>query len=94
MGEVNTSRDLTGTELIGIERDRQIEMFGFVRDDQYVKKELAAVAASVLVSNCQEAGIVQDVWDIQEKHPDELERLIIAGALVAAEIDRIQRRDS
>lgn len=93
MGEVNTSSDLTGTELINLERDRQIEMFSSVRDDQYVNRELAALAASTLLSNVEGTSL-DDVWGIQEKHPDELERLIIAGALVAAEIDRIQRRDS
>ena len=36
----------------------------------------------------------RDDWDIVKKHPCEIERLIIAGALIAAEIDlRLAERE-
>lgn len=80
----------TGIELIAIERQEQVEKHGFTTksDLQYSEGELIQVARFCL-------GIDEypDNWDLNvgeriSKKPH-LKQLIIAGALISAEIDRL-----
>jgi len=56
-------------------------------DDTHAAQQLAAVAINLLED-------MQDQWGISEKAKKEggrIRQLVVAGALIAAEIDRIQR---
>ena len=91
-----------GSKMIADERTRQIEQEGYdeQHDQRYLSGELPIAAAcyavegneGVFVSNGM--GEDEDAWpwgtdfDKRKKH-NRLKRLVIAGALIAAEIDRI-----
>jgi hypothetical protein len=94
----------TGVELIAIERQEQIEKHGydrqFVEDhpEYYQGGELAFVAEMLLASEHEEGidpNIYPEGW---EEDCDRMlaksyiDRLIIAGALIAAEIDRVNNK--
>ena len=87
----------TGIELIAIERQEQIEKHGFTLDaDVFVNTEnQLAIGAIRLISGDIEAHqrIPEDwnwtMWKYMCRKSYK-ERLIIAGALIAAEIDRLQ----
>ncbi len=97
-------RDMKGAELIAAERDRQINEEGWSaeHDAEHTGCELAWAAthyvapgpikARSLITDEYEAdvwpGTWSDVWNKKEKH-DRIKQLVIAGALIAAEIDRI-----
>lgn len=95
---------LFGYELITRERIRQItrERFGEEHDDEHTDHSLAIVAALYAVAGT-DAFVVDGHdkpywpeswdrdWDKREEH-DRLRQLSIAGALIAAEIDRLQRQ--
>jgi hypothetical protein len=86
---------MSGAELIAAERQRQIDAEGWdaAHDDQHRRGELAAAA------RCYAEQPIS--WDMPEEWPwdsdwwkpsHELTRnLVKAGALIAAEIDRLQR---
>lgn len=85
----------TGIELIAEERREQIEKHGYdVRHDLDHESDgelIMAAQASILGNGAAfpagwELSVVQKICDKPVK-----ERLIIAGALIAAEIDRLQR---
>ena len=89
-----------GTDLIAAERQRQIQAEGWTpeRDARYVNGELrnAAIAYAMV---CDEAGEhASDVWPptwstaMWKPSEDPIRNLIRAGALIAAEIDRLQAR--
>jgi hypothetical protein len=89
----------TGIELIAEERDRQISVEGFTaeRDKDYTDNELAWAAATyALPSNANTPKFKRvhlwpwaKVW--WKPSPDErVKELVKAGALIAAEIDRLQ----
>ena len=95
----------TGIELITEERQRQIEIEGWtsINDDSHSFGELSVAAACYAVNELPgpqvdvidkdsklDAWPWADKWDKREKH-NRLRSLIISGALIAAEIDRIQR---
>lgn len=82
----------TGIELIAEERQEQIEKHGFTpeRDKYYTDSELESAARYLLT------GMSQDYprrWAEKYKHQLDIkthvEKLVVAGALLAAEIDRI-----
>jgi len=97
----------TGVELIAAERQRQMEVEGWTpeHDDVHDRGELAIAAACYAVEGT-DANVTHpdvdeegdDYWpwgaqyDKRRKH-DNLRRLIIAGALIAAEIDREIRNE-
>lgn len=86
---------MTGIDLIAAERQRQIDAEGWTpeHDDVHVDGALAH-AAAVLASDRVD---VNDVWPWPDEPPkmkDELRNLVRAGALIAAEIDRLQRASS
>jgi len=82
----------TGIELIAQERDEQINKHGFdvTKDEGYSENELIKAALFAISPEYFEWPFY---W--QEKFRDKImrklirERLIIAGALIAAEIDRL-----
>lgn len=87
----------TGIELIAQERREQIEKHGrTIRDDvKFNNKMQLRSAAHRLVEIDPSPHIVphdwdQAIWERMCRKPMK-ERLIIAGALIAAEIDRLQR---
>jgi len=86
----------TGIELIAEERARQIELEGWTQehDDQHTAGELAKNAAICAVRGT-DAYVIDPSdgpdWLLASKHGEPVKRLIIAGALIAAEIDRLQR---
>jgi hypothetical protein len=87
-------KKLSGAELIAQERKEQIEKHGFTTeaDSRYYNEEqLREAAVGVLA---YDSFGVPDNWNVKQfqymvSKPYK-ERLIIAGALIAAEIDRLQ----
>ena len=84
-----------GIALIAAERARQVAAKGWTadHDDQHDAGELAVRAAELAIeatdeevtSNCHE----YDAWGLIERHgKDRVRSLVIAGALIAAELDR------
>jgi hypothetical protein len=102
-GLEDVGEEKIGCRLIAKERNRQIENEGWTleHDDEHIYGTLAVVAASLLVNNT-DAKVIDpegrgtttededgDCWGLIKKHgDDEIKSLVIAGALVAAEIDR------
>ena len=97
---------MNGAELIAVERQRQIEQEGWTpeHDDCHRNAEMADAATAYIEESAlittHGAGLTglpndwPDDWDGKwwKPSPDPIRNLVKAGALVAAEIDRIQRR--
>lgn len=95
----------TGIELIEQERKEQIEKHGFLvgaNDEYYQKNELVDAAMYALTQDRKHYPESWEFWfhdKMVEKerrmseHEFWIERLKIAGALIAAEIDRVQLED-
>lgn len=92
----------TGVQLISEERQRQIEIKKWTadHDDGHTDGSLVVSAAQVACDGTDahvEDPLDRD-WGIVARHgvngkePDRLHMLAVAGALIAAEIDRIQRK--
>ena len=91
---------MTGVERIAAERQRQIEIEGWTpeHDEQHRYGELPIAAACYAVHTTNARVLNpngQDAWpwsprDKRQKH-NCIRRLEIAGALIAAEIDRLER---
>lgn len=94
----------TGIELIAEERQRQIEVEGWTEehDDRHSQSELAiaggcyALAYADRQSDMYLERAVNQFWPWDNKWwkptPDDpVRQLVKAGALIAAEIDRLQR---
>ena len=94
----------TAIQLIADERARQISKFGWTpkHDDGHTDGSLR-VNAALCACDGTDAEITdhanRESWGIVERHgyngeaPDALHLLAIAGALIVAEMERIQRRD-
>lgn len=97
-GPVAPPRVSTGADLIAAERQRQMVKEGWTpeHDAEHMSGELAwaavcyAAPKSVYVDGGAEPWPWAKEWDKRDKH-DRQRRLVIAGALIAAEIDRLQR---
>lgn len=82
----------TGIQLIARERQEQIEKHGFSieRDLSYKSQELKYAAMYLL---CGMSSFFPRTWAAKFQfafdRKTELEKLVVAGALIAAEIDRI-----
>jgi hypothetical protein len=92
----------TGIELIADERKRQIEVEGWTpeHDDEHINGELAHAAACYAYPNrikrLDHVGWPED-WSLDWYKPtpeNRIKELVKAGALIAAEIDRIQNLDN
>jgi hypothetical protein len=90
---------MTGIERIAAERKRQIEEEGFTaeHDDEWCKAELAR-AAVCYTTPYGFVGLVANVWPHNWKKEwfkplptNQIRNLEKAGALIAAEIDRLLR---
>lgn len=90
----------TGIEIIAEERKRQIEVEGWTSDNdsKYVDDQLAEAAASYALPNLWRISPdrIPITWPFDNRWwkptPDNrIKELAKAGALIAAEIDRIQR---
>lgn len=88
---------MSGIEKIVAERKRQIEKEGWSpeHDDQHTKGELALAALSYIWSEWIPNSQILKMyfpWDAKWWKPkDRISNLVRAGALIAAEIDRLQR---
>jgi hypothetical protein len=88
-----------GAQLIAEERERQISQEGYHAriDDQYTERDLAYGAAAYLdfaLGDAAEDAATMWLWDEDTFKPvpnNELRNLVKAGAMIAAEIDRLQR---
>lgn len=94
----------TGVELIMQERDKQIERYGFTakhhvdNDEYYLDHQIAEAVIGLLSPEvhgaCPEKVGAPEGWDAdwftRMMLKTERERLIIAGALLSAELDRVQ----
>lgn len=93
----------SGTELIAEERARQIAAEGYTtdHDDKHNEGQMAISAAcyaanetlATVTVNGKDAFPSGSCYDKRKKH-HRIRQLAIAGALIAAEIDRIQRANS
>lgn len=92
----------TGIELITEERARQVSQEGWTpeHDDDHDMSELAMAAACYAVPNAQRGtmneGVFARLWPWarawwKPTPDDRVRELTKAGALIAAEIDRLQR---
>jgi hypothetical protein len=94
------SFDSPGVQAIATERLRQVAVEGWSpeHDDEHIHGEIAAAAAAyTMVSDPDGAGDCADEWwpwDSESWKPsvDPLRNLARAGALIAAEYDRIARQ--
>ena len=99
---------LTGAQLIAKERVRQVKEEGWSaeHDDEHEKGELVKAAASYLLRRCDSSLRIDEgyqvfdladilwPWDFDYFKPtDPIKDLIKAGALIAAEIDRLLRKE-
>lgn len=96
--------ELNGAELITQERKRQIEEEGWsaAHDDSHYKGEMATAAFCYLAFDVlagigwiNKVAVVKRLWPWDWgwwKPKDQLSNLVRAGALIAAEIDRLQRK--
>ncbi len=96
----------SGAGLIAQERIRQIQEEGFTEqhDEGYIEEELVDAAHCYInAKRYREVYLQEDniplrwPWDEEYWHPSPSNRkreLVIAGALIAAEIDRILRIES
>ena len=98
----------SGTELIAEERTRQIKKWGILGDDHHCNGEMAEVAAGLAICHSyphtatvdglviynDEYGNLFDNWGLIIKHSSNpVKALTVAGALIAAEIDRLNRNN-
>ena len=84
----------SGAALIAAERQRQIDKERWTpdHDDRHNQGQLAAAAACYALPD-----IASDWWPWagdEYKPKDQLQDLVRAGALIAAEIDRVRRLES
>lgn len=89
----------TGIELIAEERQEQIKKHGYDKehDSNHESGELIKMAAILCcmdtdarVEDAGEFSSGENIWGLEEKlKDDEIHRLKVAGALIAAEIDRL-----
>ena len=88
---------MTGAELIAQERTRQLEELEWTpeHDDQHTE-ELALAAASYVHAYLGEPLVADNYWPWEDyllKTADQRRCLEKAGALIAAELDRLTRQE-
>lgn len=94
----------TGSQLIAVERERQItsENWSPEHDDKHDGGELVAAAVTYALETTYDGPAVTGTWfkkfwcfdDSWFKPKDKIRDLVRAGALLAAEIDRLQRKEN
>lgn len=88
----------SGADLIAAERRRQVTVEGWSEDhdDQHTGGELAFAAMAYMDPDDETNVPLWWPWDMADFKPspgDRIRELVKAGALIAAEIDRLGRRD-
>jgi len=96
--------NMTGIELIAAERQRQIEVEGWTpeHDDKHDSGSLVAAAVTYALEATFDGPAVKGTWfkrfwcfeDHWFKPKGKIRDLVRAGALIAAEIDRLQRLEA
>lgn len=89
----------SGAELISAERKRQMEIEGWTpeHDDQHQYGELILAARCYIESKSGQFNFNKRMWPWDSKWwkpKDRISNLVRAGALIASEIDRLQRSSS
>ena len=91
---------MEGAGLIAAERARQVSVEGWTaaHDDEHENGELLSAAVWYLDNGCEfDLGLTLPPWPWEpawwKPSDDRVRQLTKAGALIAAEIDRLQRRD-
>lgn len=90
-------QEMTGTEAIAAERKRQVEQEGWTaaHDDELTGGALAYAAACYAIGSIETLEGGGQLWPFDSEHwkpsGDRLRDLAKAGALIAAEYDRIAR---
>ena len=94
----------SGIELIADERRRHIDVLGFnpERDDHYLNNELAIAGCCYALDETYAkvtAPNGSDAWPLppdedKRQHIDHVRKLVIAGAMIAAQIDIELRKDA
>lgn len=84
----------TGIELIAKEREEQTNKHGYntESDKQYDKGELLDFSISLITLNIDDYPFNQTLYRYYKQKPRK-EQLAIAGALIAAELDRLNAID-
>lgn len=92
---------MTGAEMIATERQRQIDVEGWTpeHDDKHYSGTLIAAAVTYALEATYDGPAVKGKWfkefwcfeDSWWKPGTQIRMLTKAGALIAAEIDRLQR---
>jgi hypothetical protein len=100
MAEWLLSSVRNGVALIASERDRQVRSEGWTpeHDDEHENGELISAAVWYADNGCEfDLGLRLPPWPFEPEawkaSDDRVGQLVKAGALIAAEIDRLQRRD-
>lgn len=96
MGKISASQPKMGADLIKDERIRQMDQegFGVKHDDEHVNEEILQYAQFMLDPNRNPFPTGWDEkWREKVLNRTKKENLIKAGALIAAEYDRIDRID-
>jgi hypothetical protein len=95
---------MTGAGLIAVERVRQTSEEGWTpeHDDKHTNEELANAAtdyidvAAIIAHGFKDYHRAPFGWPFEKEawkpSPDPIRNLVKAGALIAAEIDRLQRK--
>ena len=90
----------SGASLIARERERQVSVEGWTsaHDDDHENGEMLSAAVWYLDNGCEfDLGLTLPPWPWEpawwKPSDDRVRQLVKAGALIAAEIDRLQRRD-
>jgi len=86
--------DSVGAEMIAKERQKQVLKHGYIGgwDDQWTEGELIDAAMQYLGADL--ISCWPSTWDKENYkpcEPDRINDLVVAGALIAAEIDRLKR---
>ncbi|MFP7656109.1 hypothetical protein [Chryseobacterium proteolyticum] len=93
-----------GVQLIAQERQKQIDKYGFTAQysvehpEYYENKQLQQAALILTGLDYAESPVTPDNWDPDRFtklcNENRKERLIIAGALIAAELDRLSELEN
>lgn len=103
MGSLSNSEKPSGVDLIAAERQRQISAEGYTpdHDAEHISGELLTAAVCYLRIRCQNPWVKQTTspeWPFEfaawKPTADQVGNLVKAGALIAAEIDRLQAAES
>lgn len=89
---------MTGAELIAAERERQTVVHGWdpVNDAAYTRSQLPKAAICYALHAMKQFGGVPFLWPFPArwwKPTEPIRDLVKAGALIAAEIDRLQHAE-